>query len=85
MSLAKRETSKSFLWSFVTSAITGRLSDSTGSAAVKIFQTVPRHLRDDYVGAIVAFAIGITYNNILLGPLVRRLMFSASPSEAAAT
>jgi hypothetical protein len=73
--MAAKETSKWFLWSFVVTAISGKLSDSANSAALRIYREIPSHLRTDYVGAIVTFSLGITYNNIILGPLVRRLIF----------
>jgi hypothetical protein len=73
--MATRETSRWFLWSFVLLAISGKLSDSADSTALKIYQEVPGHLRKDYVSAVIKFAIGVTYNNMLLGLLVRRLMF----------
>jgi hypothetical protein len=73
--MATKETSKSFLWEFIAMAISGKLSDSADSKALRIYREMPSHLRRDYVGAIIAFAFGITYNNILLGLLVRRLIF----------
>jgi len=81
MALVKNEASRLFLWSFVFSAVTGRLVDSTGSISVKMFHSVPVHLRDDYVGAIVTSAIGVTYNNLCLGWLVRRFMFFSVPRQ----
>jgi hypothetical protein len=81
MTMAKKETSRSFLWSFVGAAIAGRLSDSAGSTAFRMYQDIPDYLKSDYIRALVTFAIGITYNNILLGPLVRRLMFFSVPRQ----
>ena len=72
--MAKKETSRWFLWSFVGSAIAGKLSNSADSKALRIYREMPPHLRKDYSGAVVTFAIGITYNNMALGWLVRRLM-----------
>jgi|SRR5437588_4313010 len=81
MALARNETSRLFLWSFFLSAMAGKLVDSTGSTAVKIFDSVPPHLRDDYICAIVTSAIGLTYNNLVLGWLVRRFMFFSVPRQ----
>jgi hypothetical protein len=79
LSMARSEESRSFLWGFVVSAISGKLADSTDSAALRMYRELPPHLRSDFVGAIIAFFLGITNNNMLLGPLARRLMFFSVP------
>src|SRR5271165_305333 len=76
--LLPQVTSRAFLWSFLINLakgkVRGRRSDS-----LEMIKKVPEHLRPDYVGLLVSFIFGLTYNNMVLGWLIRRFILYSIP------
>jgi hypothetical protein len=71
-------TSHTFLWSFLIALGTGRIKGRR-SHSLEVFKKIPDHLRADYVGLLVSFIFSLTYNNMLLGALVRRFILYSIP------
>ena len=78
--LAHALTSRTLLWGFVAHALTGRLRNS--DTLRKEFFTVPDHLRADLVKMWVSAIFALTFNNLLLGALIRRLMLYSVPRQS---
>jgi hypothetical protein len=70
--------SRAFLWMFLRDLATRKIHRR--SSTVEIFKKVPPHLRADFVGVIISFIFSLTYNNILLGELVRRFILYSIPN-----
>src|SRR6266446_1026022 len=76
--LLSQVTSRIFLWSFFLDLAMGKIR-TRQSDSLKIFEKIPPHLRADYVGLLVSFIFGLTYNNLLLGAIVRRFILYSIP------
>src|ERR1700730_12448980 len=77
--LLSQVTSRAFLWSFLMDLAKGKIRGRR-SSTLEIFKKIPPHLRADYVGLLVSFIFSLTYNNILLGAIVRRLILYSIPN-----
>jgi hypothetical protein len=75
--LAHVLTSRTILWGFVSRALTGRLR-GTGSSREE-YLAMPAHLRKDLVMAWVSAIFALTFNNMVLGAFIRRLMLYSVP------
>ena len=71
-------TSRTFLWGFLMNLAKGEVHRR--SPTLEIYKKVPPHLRADYVGSLVSFIFSLTFNNILLGVLVRRFILYSIPN-----
>ena len=78
--LARVLTSRTILWGFVRRALTGRVRGS-GSAREE-YLAMPPHLRQDLVMAWVSAIFALTFNNMILGAFIRRLMLYSVPRRA---
>jgi hypothetical protein len=78
MMLTRAITSRTFLWVFVIDLAKGKIHRR--SSTLETYKKVPPHLRADYVGALISFIFSLTYNNILLGALVRRFILYSIPN-----
>ncbi len=75
--------SRRLLWRFLFDLVSGRLRSlfiDPPTAAQRVFdqlQAMPRPLQDVFATAAVNFALAMTYNNVLIGTLIRRVIFVA--------
>lgn len=75
--LAHVLTSRTIMWYFAKRAVAGKLR---GSASLRDeYLSVPPHLRHDLVIAWVSAIYLLTFNNMLLGEAIRRLMLYSVP------
>jgi hypothetical protein len=75
--LAHILTSRTLLWGVVWCALTGRLRSSDNARAE--YLSMPVHLRKDLVMAWVSAIFALTFNNMILGIFIRRLMLYSVP------
>ncbi len=75
--LAHRLTSRTMMWAFMMRALMGKLRTS-GSLRDE-YSATPTYLRHDLVTAWVSAIYFLTFNNMLLGLLIRRLMLYSVP------
>jgi hypothetical protein len=80
--LARVLTSRTALWSFVARALRGRLRNPNPANLRKHYYSVPHYLRTDFVMALVSAIYALTFNNMVLGPLIRRLMLYSVPRRS---
>jgi hypothetical protein len=76
--LLPQATSHLILWSFLLKLARGRVRGRR-SDSLEVIRKLPDHLRGDYVGLLVSFIFALTYNNMMLGSLVRRFMLYSIP------
>ena len=77
--LLSQVTSRAFLWSFLMDLAKGKIG-SRQSDSLEVFKKIPPHWRADYVGLLVSFIFSLTYNNLLLGAIVRRFILYSIPN-----
>jgi hypothetical protein len=77
--LVSQVTSRAFLWAFLMDLAMGKIR-TRQSYSLEIFKKIPEHLRADYIGLLVSFIFGLTYNNFLLGAIVRRFILYSIPN-----
>jgi hypothetical protein len=80
--------SKTVLWRMLWRAVTGQLRDFSQCPneatrnLEKDMRQLPQYLQEELGKAIVAFVFSIANNNVILGPLVLRVMlFAVSPNK----
>jgi hypothetical protein len=79
--MVRYEASRRFLWSFVIGVARGKLGDQSRSTMRDIFNEMPSHSQADYIGLLISFIFGLTFNNFILGPIVRRFMLYSVPTR----
>jgi len=80
--LARVLTSRTVLWSFVTRALQGRLRNPNPANLRKDYYSVPQYLRADFLMTLVSAIYAVTFNNMVLGTLIRRLMLYSVPRRS---
>ena len=77
--LARKLTSRTAMWRFVWRALTRQIPSS--EKARQEYFSVTEHLRSDLVTLWVSAAFLATFNNLILGALIRRLVLFSVPQR----
>jgi hypothetical protein len=77
--LAHGMTSRTAMWRFVWRALTGRVTNS--QQARQEYFSVPEHLRRELVTLWVSAIFAATFNNMILGIFIRRLVLFSVPQR----
>lgn len=78
--LPKWVTSKVFWWRFIIALLLRRVRRQRWDS-LEIYNQIPYHLRSDYVGLLVSFVFALTYNNLVIGEIARRLFLYSIPDD----
>jgi hypothetical protein len=78
--LSRSVVSRTFLWSFMTLLLAGKIRRRQWDS-LEIYKELPQHLRSDYVGLLVSFVFALTYNNFVLGEIIRRSILYSIPDN----